>query len=345
MSTAPQTEPVARLLAEAGLRGDFSCAGLSGGANNRVYRIRCDGGDVLLKAYFQHPHDTRDRLNTEFSFCRFAWDHGLRYVPRPLASDRTAGLGLYEFIAGRQLSPGEIGMWEVEQAWEFYCALNRHKLAPAARMLARGSEACFTLDEHLACVERRITSLAAIDSTIPGNVEAAAFVRDQLAPAWLRVKSRFLAQAAEQNLAIDQALPDQDRCLSPSDFGFHNAILGTDGRLRFIDFEYAGWDDPAKMVCDFFSQPAVPVPAECFGPFVNRVTADLSNPELHAGRIELLRPVYRIKWCCIMLNDFLPAGRQRRAFAQEAQNEDARKAGQLQKARKVLVDLQISGAE
>ena len=25
----------------------------------------------------------------------------------------------------------------------------------------------------------------------------------------------------------------------------------------FIDFEYAGWDDPSKLICDFFCQPAV----------------------------------------------------------------------------------------
>ena len=334
-----------RLLAEAGLRGDFACEGLSGGANNRVYRVECGGQRVLLKAYFQHPHDPRDRLDAEFSFCRFAWDQGLRCVPRPLASDRTAGLGLYEFVEGRRLSAGEIGIHEVQQALDFYCALNRHKTAPAARALARGSEACFTLSEHLACVERRIAALATIDSTIPANVDAAAFVGDQLTPVWQRVKSRFTSQAARRNLPLDQAIPEPDRCLSPSDFGFHNAILATDGRLRFIDFEYSGWDDPAKMVCDFFCQPAVPVPADCFGPFVARVTAGLSDPELHAARVELLRPVYGIKWCCIMLNEFLPAGRQRRAFAREAWNEDERKRGQLQKARSVLVELQVFGVD
>jgi hypothetical protein len=299
---------------------------------------------VLLKAYFQHPADTRDRLNTEFSFCRFAWDHGLRCVPRPLASERAAGLGLYEFIPGRRLSPGEIGMLEVEQALDFYCALNCHKLAIGAAALPRGSEACFTLAEHLACVEKRITSLAAIDSTIPANAEAAVFVRDQLAPTWQRVKTHFSTQAAQRRLALDQLLSEPDRCLSPSDFGFHNAILATDGRLRFIDFEYSGWDDPAKLVCDFFCQPAVPVPANYFGPFVDRVTAALSDPALHTGRIELLLPVYRIKWCCIMLNEFLPTGRQRRSFAQDAQNEDERKARQLEKARGLLNELQVSGA-
>src|SRR6185503_11886129 len=46
--------------------------------------------------------------------------------------------------------------------------------------------------------------------------------------------------------------------LSPSDFGYHNAVLADDETVRFFDFEYAGWDDPAKLVCDFFNQVEVP---------------------------------------------------------------------------------------
>ena len=40
------------------------------------------------------------------------------------------------------------------------------------------------------------------------------------------------------------------RALSPSDFGLHNALRGQDGQLRFVDFEYFGWDDPVKLVSD-----------------------------------------------------------------------------------------------
>ena len=39
---------------------------------------------------------------------------------------------------------------------------------------------------------------------------------------------------------------------SPSDFGFHN-ILCEDGRLNFVDFEYAGIDDLAKSARRFFA--------------------------------------------------------------------------------------------
>ena len=42
-------------------------------------------------------------------------------------------------------------------------------------------------------------------------------------------------------------------------------------------------------------------------------------------------PVYRMKWVCIRLNDFLPADARRRSFASSG-DEEARKRRQLEKA-------------
>ena len=43
-------------------------------------------------------------------------------------------------------------------------------------------------------------------------------------------------------------------CISASDFGLHNAIM-TERGIVFFDFEFAGWDDPAKAIVDFLLQP------------------------------------------------------------------------------------------
>jgi hypothetical protein len=335
-SLTPQTEEIVALLKQAGLPSEFRLTSLPGGANNRVYRIDVESAALLLKAYFQHPGDPRDRLGAEFAFSRFAWEQGLRNLPRPLACDREHQLGLYEFVEGRLLARDEVGAGEVQQAADFFHQLNRFKSAPAAQSLARGSEACFTLDQHLACVQRRIGPLLHIDAPTALGEMASSFVTEQLAPAWQRIGEHVRAQAAREALPLHDAIAPEDECLSPSDFGFHNALLTADGRLWFIDFEYAGWDDPAKMVCDFFCQPAVPVPGAYFDGFARAVAAELSNPQLHLRRMELLLPVYRIKWCCIMLNDFLPVGSRRRLFARTAEDQQERQQTQLQKVRVAL---------
>ena len=85
--------------------------------------------------------------------------------------------------------------------------------------------------------------------------------------------------------------------------------------LYFIDFEYAGWDDPAKMICDFFCQPAVPAPQTWHRHFAHSVVAGFAGREELLQRVQILLPLYRIKWCCIVLNGLLPEGHARRLFA------------------------------
>jgi hypothetical protein len=325
-------DAVTALLETAGFSRDFRLLPLPGGGNNRVYRVDCDDRPLLLKAYFHHPDDPRDRLAAEFCFSRFAWDCGIRCLPQPIACDEENHLGLYEFIEGRVLTAEEIGASEADQAAAFFAALNRREIDRFAAALPVASEAFFTLSEHLDCIDRRVKRLvsAGIDR------EAADWVEYKLVPRWRRVKDAAMRQAAACGLALEAPLTVADRCISPSDFGFHNTILAADGRLRFIDFEYAGWDDPAKTICDFLCQPRLPMPQEFAARFTDAVLADCSDHDFHRRRAAVLLPVYRIKWCCIMMNEFLPVGSRRRTFASDVASLEQRKRRQLEKSDRAL---------
>src|SRR5262249_5648507 len=127
LSDAALDAAAAGLLRAAGLEGGFSLRPLPGGANNRVFRVERDGPPALLKAYFQHPEARRDRLGAEYAFCAFAWEGGLRDLPRPLARDPEHRLGLYEFIEGRKLLPPEVDRGAVGQALAFLTEVNRRR--------------------------------------------------------------------------------------------------------------------------------------------------------------------------------------------------------------------------
>jgi hypothetical protein len=324
---------IANLAAAAQLGAVTAVVPLNGGANNRVFRVETASRPALLKSYFRHPDDPRDRLATEFTFARCAWEGGVRAIPQPLACDAEAGLGLFEFVAGRPLQPDEVDDWAVGQAIDFFRHLNRGRWRTEARALPRASESCLSIDDHFALVQRRVDRLAAITPASAIDETALVFIRNDLVPTWQAVLAPAKALTGGLTLAPAQALERGEWCLSPSDFGYHNAILADDGRLRFIDFEYAGWDDPSKLVCDFFCQPSLPAPAETFERFVRAIAGELPTPSLHRARANLLLPVYRIKWCCIMLNEFLSIGSQRRAFSGSEAELEERKARQLEKAR------------
>lgn len=328
-----------RLTTEAGRGNANSLTRLAGGRNNQVYRLDTDDGPLVLKRYFTDARDTRDRLGAEWSFISHAWSRGIRVVPEPLACDRTEQTGLYSFVQGHKVPASELTPAHVDAAIDFVLAVNQRP-RPA---LAPGSEACFSLSEHIATVERRVARLATLDADAPHSDQAQRLVSEQLFPAWSAVKSRIAAGAGAAGLAMDAVLADEDRCLSPSDFGFHNALLDDAGQLTFLDFEYAGRDDPAKLVSDFFCQPEIPVPLSLHGHFIDRMTQGLGLDAAGVTRCRLLLDAYQIKWTCIILNDFLPLGAARRAFA-DSRAYAQRCAEQIAKAEAKLASLGLTGA-
>lgn len=337
-------DAVRDLLQQAGLGADFRADAVAGGGNNRVFRLETNRGEIAaLKVYFRHASDSRDRLGAEFGFARFAWDLGLRCLPEPLGADGDHGLGLYEFVRGVRLQPGAAAAEHVTAGLDFYRGLQAGRDAPEAAGLPVGAEACFSLAEHLACVDRRLTRLAGL----PDAGSAALgrrFVETELRPRWNAVRAGIERAANAAGRSLDEPLPAADRCLSPSDFGFHNALIDPAGTVRFLDFEYAGWDDPAKVVCDFFCQPAVPVPDTFFDMFAAGVVAGTTEPDRHRQRIDWLLPVYRLKWCCILLNQLLPDGNRRRTFAGQGGDAAATARRQIEKARALLQTVKVPAA-
>ncbi len=331
-------EGARKLLASAGriLAGEPEA--LPGGVNNRAYAVADgQGRRYFLKHYFHDPADSRDRFATERAFYAYIQSGGITGAPEPLGWDEANRLGLFEFVEGRRLESAEIGAPEVERTLEFLRALNRPRDGAEAKNLPDVSEACFSVGEHLLMLERRLARLQNFPTATAIDARAAEFVRDRLAPSGTRLR-QALIEAAASSGGTDVIVPAKERCISPSDFGFHNCLRRPGGDLVFFDFEYAGWDDPAKTICDFFCQPKVPVPGSFFASFSGEIAAmlHLPRPREFMERCRLLLPLYQLKWCCIMLNEFSAGDRGRRDFSLGAQAAEGVKERQLAQAAAAL---------
>ena len=327
------------LLASSGLSdGEAALRLCREGGNNRVVLVETGGRRLVAKHYYCSPGDQRDRQRAEWEFLSYAKRLGLSCVPHPISQDRWAGISLYEYVEGEKLAPNEVGRDHIAAAVEFVRALNGSDRHVLAATLPIASEACFSLAQHLAVVDRRIDRLSRVEAASRLDIEAAELIRD-LSARWQLVRARVEASARRLGCDLNRLLPREQRCVSPSDFGFHNALVRTSGETCFIDFEYGGWDDPAKLAADFFCQPAVPVPLEHVTWFLDAVAGIFGEPKEVQTRANLLLGVLRTKWCCIMLGDFLPDSASRRRFADPEMDINLRKRTQLAKTSQAMQSL------
>ena len=306
----PQSENLNLFCELYGIETPLNKERIKAGRNSEVWRLFNNKGQWILKNYYNKPGDPRDRLGTEFGFLSFLADHGVLNVPRPIGKDAKSNRALYSYLPGER--PGNIEEWHITQAIDFIKSINQHRTNNAAQSLSPAAEACFSIKDHLDSAQRRIQRLLKIDPIIEIEREANSFVINRLIPAWKKIKYQV-----EQDTGLKmhgEAINKSDQILSPSDFGFHNTLQNGDD-LYFLDFEYAGWDDPAKLICDFTCQPELPVSKTQANQFMEEIVGFFPNPETTRYRVQMLLPVHRIKWCCILLNEFNVEDRKRRLHA------------------------------
>lgn len=321
------TETVAALWRRAGgAKGELTLNAIPVSGNNRVYRVQNGDATAIAKWYFSEA-----RLDAEWRLLTYAADLGLTCVPRPLARDNEARLALHSQIPGQKPTPDRIGAAEIDAAAAFLRALNPADRGLAAAALPSAAEAAFSCSAHMAVMERRLERLETWKPAEPIDHEARAFVVE-LRAYWASLRQGLTNGLSALGLDMDQELPLDHRCVSPSDFGFHNALRSDSGALAFVDFEYAGWDDPAKTLCDFFLQPAIPVNPAYRARFAAAAFSDWPDSDRLLARAKLLHPLFALKWCCIMLNPFVThlAGPGR--FADPTADPVRRKRQQLDKA-------------
>lgn len=321
----------AQLLQNAGLGELVSLSPVKGGGNNRVLLATSNNGShALLKAYFQSPEDPRDRFRHERAFYQLLTDAEISCTPHSLAWNESERLGLFEFINGEKLTPTDVDASAVLACSSFFTQLNHSRHLASTSAVPLASEACFSLHDHIDLVQKRVNRLTNFVADPTADPESCDFIRTTLVPAWESIRSTLTHRQGNEHI-----LPQSHRCISPSDFGFHNALQSNRG-LVFFDFEYAGWDDPAKMACDFFCQPEIPAPPETLPAFLDATLLESWNTETYHERVLALLPAYRVKWTCIILNVFLTNEARRRQFADSALTTEEARQKQLDKARRQL---------
>jgi hypothetical protein len=271
------------------------------GRNSGVYRIRQGGSSYALKQYPLRRPGERDRAATELAALRFMVAHGIGSVPLPYAADSDGGYALIEWIDGAAVTaPGDA---DIAAASGFLAAIHGLRNVPGAAAQPTAAEACLSGGEIVAQIERRLARLRAIAAEEPA---LAVFLDDAIRPLLGQISGWAQGGYAQQGLSFTRPIGGAARTLCASDFGFHNALRRPSGELVFIDFDDFGWDDPVKLTADFLLHPGTQLLEPLKRDFAAAAAAIYQTDRSFAARLALLYPLFALRWCMILLNEFLP---------------------------------------
>ena len=302
---------------------------IEGRGNSRIYKVSIDEkNSLVLKEYPDLLIDPRTRLITEVNALKLVED--LHKTPKVIAFDKLQNIALYEWIEGENLSKIEDNY--IIQALDFIESLQNLR---GKNSWCLASEACLNAKQLFTQINYRFDRLSKVK-----NKDLHDFLVFTFKPLFSKVWASSERNWPSDNL--EKNLPKSMQVFSPSDFGFHNAILKDDGELKFIDFEYFGRDDPVKLVADFIWHPGMELNTLQKIKWLKRAISIFDKDPEFYSRFNAAWPLYGLRWTLILLNEFLQDGWHKRTYANDnlRRRHKNKLANQLIKAKDICEQIQ-----
>ena len=256
----------------------------------------------------------------------------LNKTPKVIAFDELQNIALYEWINGQSLT--KIKDYHITQALGFIESLQRLKEKDS---LALASESCLSANQLLSQIRFRLDRLIKVNNKDLNDFLICTF-QPLLKQVWDRSKNNWPGDNLENFLPISMQV------CSPSDFGFHNAILKENGEIVFIDFEYFGRDDPVKLMADFIWHPGMKLNKSQKIDWLKGTCSIFDSDTELLARFKSAWPMYGLRWSLIVLNEFLVDGWKKRTHANETllNSHKHKIAIQLNKAKNICEEIKAT---
>ena len=282
----------------------------TGRGNSRVYKLTTNSSkNYILKAYPDLQSDKRPRLQTEFAAC-LELSNRAYPVAKAIAFQEHLGWGIYEWVDGAVIeNPDHSFLYSAVKFVQRIASDSNANHAFA--QMGSASEACLSGLEITKQIEKRLIKLKAVAET-----DLNAFIADEFTPIF---ETALDISKTISGTSFIEPLNRSLQIASPSDFGSHNALRLACGNITFIDFEYFGWDDPVKLVSDFYWHPGMNLSSQLRQQWLDRARTIFQNDIEFSKRLTAYLPLFGLRWCLIILNEFLKPEMSRRLHANSIQ--------------------------
>ncbi len=306
--------------------------------NNRSYVVTTYGeaSKYFVKVYYRGNKNLKRKSAVEYQSLKYLWNNGIRSIPEPFIYDKENKIAVFEYVEGQRIDRRKLTNEDILEVISFIRSLYRLSKSEKNGYPYDASEACFSVKEITDNLSNRLNRLS-FYAKENREEKLQEFLSEKLSPTFEKIKNWCKEACREKKISFRKKLPKSYRTLSPSDFGFDNCLRRKTGHLVFLDFEYFGWDDPAKMISDFLIHPRINLPDKFKKKFINETIAIFERDKKLKERLKVVFPLFGLKWCLIMLNEYLPENFERRVFAAAGSLDKKRICAlQLSKAKRML---------
>lgn len=281
---------------------DNALSMVSNGVNGNKFKIYIDKKKFFLKIYPNDEFNRHDRIKSELSFINFLKLNNLNNFPEIISHNRKENWIIFDWIEGTKIK--NVSRREVKNLIDFLIDIQSFKIKEKSLLLPIASEACFSLVDHQSLIYQKAKNTLSkiqlfknIDKDLIKTINTKFSIMLNL----LReIKNDYYYKKE----FWENKLNSSQRCISPSDVGFHN-ILNSSDKFIFFDFEFAGIDDPCKLIVDLIIQPDYPIPFKYTYLIKDLINLYKNKIPFLEIRLKIIFQLYQIKWFCIILNPII----------------------------------------
>ena len=261
--------------------------------NSYLYKIVLENNyNYLYKKYFNEKLFNHSRLNAEKKTYDYLNKYKIQKNNFPLYFNTELNFALIEWYDGKKIK--FMNNSYLEEFILFIKKINTNKISKI-KYFDNASASCFSYSNIKEQIYFRLNN---INKFAENNKELSFFLNNDIKFFLNRILvDSKLNWPTKSNKLLDIS----KRILSPSDFGLHNALVMSN-KLKFFDFEYFGWDDPAKLICDFILHPSMSLSIDQKKYWIKSLINYFYKDTYLIHRIKNSYFLYGVIWCLIILN-------------------------------------------